>query len=155
MNTEFSVALKREPLSPLPPPTTTQTQRGTSSLANYKDMEYICRLLNNVPTTTLSSFGEGEKPPVRYYDPLNYAVMKNSISSSISSSSSFDDGEELPFGPTERFDYDYDADDYMIDEDNDSFCDEVINELLSDDINNAELPIIGMLLTQGMDIKIL
>ena len=83
-----------------------------------------------------------EKPTFRYYETPNYGVMKNSVSSSVSSSPSFNDGDESPFGPWESFDYDTDG--YQTDEDNRSLCDEVLNQLFSDHINNAELSIIGM-----------
>ena len=140
MNAEFSLTLKQEPF-PTPQPTKTQTQlqpRRTSSLANYKDMDNICRLLNYDPTTAMKSFID-EKPTFRYYETQNHGVMKNSISSSVSSSSSFDDGDESPFGRWESFDYDTDG--YQTDEDNRSLCDEVLNQLFSD---QAELSIIGM-----------
>ena len=187
MNAEFSVALKHEPLSPSaqPPPT---TQRKTSSLANFKDMENIYRILNNRPTTTTmikepqvsyydqtsytvmknsisssistsSSFDDGDGlpfcPPENFnkpqvsYEPSNYAIVKNSIGSSMSSSSSFDDGDESPFCPSKSFDYD--TDDYnVIDDDNDSLCDEVINELISD----AGLQIFGMLFPRGRTLRV-
>ena len=122
MNTELSFASKKEQTSNAP--------------VNYKDMEYICRILNSVPS-------KGFDKPVGYFGPI---FVKNSISSSLSSSSfgEEEEGDESAFGPRERFGYDVD---YMLDpldEDNDSLCDEVINEIFSSDIND-EFPLFGMI----------
>lgn len=139
MNTEFRVALTGEPLSLTP-----ATTQITSSLVNYKDIENICWILNNTPPNKMMNFGDNT-PPRSYYETSNYTVMKNSTSLSISSSSwsSFDDNDEVEFGPSEESNYD-------TDEDNDFHCEKVIKELMFPaNIDDAEFSLIdGMLNTR-------
>ena len=110
--------------------------------------EYICRLLNSVPSTRgdlhetkTTSFGSRDD---------TFMLKNSSISSSIlSSTSSFDDeSSRSPFntycyGNENQFPASfYDGD--CMDEDNDSLCDEVINEIFSPD-SNVGLSILGMI----------